>query len=699
VALSVARGISGRRRIVLIVLISVILPSLVVGYLGFNSISRRREAARKLYGMSLYLSGEAALKSIEDRIRGLERDRLAGGKEASSEAGADRTFFLSADYKILNPEIAKKDEAPFSCSDRADGRAGGRYWAEAEKAEFQKKDFRLSAELYGKAAEASTSDRCRALARMARGRCRIALQDYSGALADFDELAARYGRLRDSSGHPFGIIAAMRIADIEGLRGNEERRSSILIELWGKIDEGAWPIDLAGYQFFRSEIEGALEPRIKDHRYPDLEKTYHLVKKRATGFQEDLRFRDLLQTSIVLRIKEASALDPSISRDRPGRFLLPGERSAYLVSFAPVPASGAGGPAIAGVCWETTSLIRSIVPSVLGALEKSSGATLSLMDTAGKNILVEGQGGSAGIPATVAGAIPFSFREFPLPFKLIVSQPAMLDFGRAAARENVFYVLLILIVVVLMAVGAGLVIRDISREAQLTTRKTEFVHTISHELKTPLTLIRLYAETLEQRPNLGDPEKKDALKIIAKESERLSHLINNVLDFSRIEMGRKEFDFRLGDLAAAVRETVESYRYHLEKKGFPIREDIAADLPAVRFDREAIASVVVNLLSNAMKFSPNEKDVGIRLSLENGQAVLRIADKGSGIAPADLPRIFDKFYRGGNDPSGGVGGSGLGLTLVKHIVEAHGGQVEARSDGGKGSEFSVFLPILAEPGE
>ncbi|MCX6559380.1 MAG: ATP-binding protein [Candidatus Aminicenantes bacterium] len=679
-------------------MISAILPSLVVGYLGFTSLSRRRDAARKLYGMSLFLSGEAALKSIEDRIRGLERDRLAGGKDAPSDAAAGRVFLLDADFRILNPEIAEKDEAPFSCSEGADGRAGGSHWTEAEKAEFQRKDFRLAAELYGKAAAASTSDRCRALARMARGRCRIALRDYAGALADFDELAAKYGRLTDASGHPFGIIAAMRSADIEGLRGNEDRRLSGLIELRRKMDEGAWPLDLAGYHFFRFAIEAILEPRIKGHLNPDLEKSYQQVKERATGFLEDLRFRDLLQTSVVLRIKEASALDPSISRDRPGRLFLPGENGSCLVSFAPAPRSGAGGPMIAGVCWDAESLLKRIVPSAMEGLDKSSGVTVSLTDRAGKDILSERQGESAGLPAPAAGTISFSFREFPLPFKLIVSQPAMLDFDRAAVRENVFYGLLILIVVGLMALGAGLVVRDISREAQLTARKTEFVHTISHELKTPLTLIRLYAETLEQKPNLGDPEKKDALKIIAKESERLSHLINNVLDFSRIEMGRKEFDFRIGDLATVVRETVASYRYHLEKKGFLIREEITADCPAVRFDREAMASVVVNLLSNAIKFSPREKDVGIRLSIENGWAVLRIADKGSGIAPADLPRIFDKFYRGGNDLSGGAGGSGLGLTLVKHIVEAHGGRVEARSEGGKGSEFSVYLPILAEPG-
>jgi hypothetical protein len=113
----------------------------VVGYLGFNSISRRREAVRKLYGMSLYLSGEAALKSIEDKIRGLERDMLAGGMNPRTDAGAGRTFLLSSDYRILNPEIPRKDEAPFSCSDGADGRAGISSWAEAEKAEFQKRIF------------------------------------------------------------------------------------------------------------------------------------------------------------------------------------------------------------------------------------------------------------------------------------------------------------------------------------------------------------------------------------------------------------------------------------------------------------------------------------------------------------------------------------------------------------------------------
>jgi len=241
--------------------------------------------------------------------------------------------------------------------------------------------------------------------------------------------------------------------------------------------------------------------------------------------------------------------------------------------------------------------------------------------------------------------------------------------------------------------GAFLIVRDISRESETTRLKTEFVHNISHELKTPLTLIRLYGETLQRKEDLKKDEKKEAYEIITKESERLSHLINNVLDFSRIEMGRKEFDFKKGNLAQIVRDTLESYRYHLEKKGFSIQNEIAEDLPEMNFDGEAVASVLVNLLSNAMKFSTKIKEVTVKLFKDDGNAILQVADKGIGISPKDKSRIFDRFYRAKDEIVSEAGGSGLGLTLVKHIAEAHGGHIKVESEPGKGSVFSVIFPL------
>jgi len=244
-----------------------------------------------------------------------------------------------------------------------------------------------------------------------------------------------------------------------------------------------------------------------------------------------------------------------------------------------------------------------------------------------------------------------------------------------------------------MVLGAILIARDISRESEITRLKTEFVHNISHELKTPLTLIRLFGETLQRKENLTDEKRKECYEIITQESERLSHLINNVLDFSRIEMGRKEFAFKKGNLATVVQDTLESYRYHLERKGFTIKTDIAPDIPEMIFDREAIAGVLINLLSNAIKFSLKKKEVAVKLIRNDENIVLQVADKGIGISPEEVSKIFRRFYRSKNKITSETGGSGLGLTLVKHITGAHGGRIQVESEPGKGSVFSVILPV------
>jgi two-component system phosphate regulon sensor histidine kinase PhoR len=159
-------------------------------------------------------------------------------------------------------------------------------------------------------------------------------------------------------------------------------------------------------------------------------------------------------------------------------------------------------------------------------------------------------------------------------------------------------------------------------------------------------------------------------------------------------MGRKEFNFKKGNLSDVVRDTLDSYRYHLEKKGFKIQAEIAHDLPQMDFDPEAMASVLINLLSNAMKFSPGRKEVAVRLFKEKNSAVLRVEDKGIGISPRETSKIFRRFYRVKNKITSETGGSGLGLTLVKHITEAHGGRVKVESQPGEGSIFSVILPFL-----
>jgi signal transduction histidine kinase len=187
-------------------------------------------------------------------------------------------------------------------------------------------------------------------------------------------------------------------------------------------------------------------------------------------------------------------------------------------------------------------------------------------------------------------------------------------------------------------------------------------------------------------------------QIIRKESERLSGLINNILDFSRIEAGRKEYDFRETDMRELVHNTLDSYRYQIEQNGFRFEETIDP-VPPMRIDREAMARSLLNLVNNALKYSHERKFIGVHLYRSNGSVNLEVVDHGIGIPAAEQQKIFEKFYRVGDPLVHNTKGSGLGLSLVRHIVEAHGGQVLVDSAPGEGSTFTISLPVTGGNGK
>ena len=250
---------------------------------------------------------------------------------------------------------------------------------------------------------------------------------------------------------------------------------------------------------------------------------------------------------------------------------------------------------------------------------------------------------------------------------------------------------------VLLVAGIMLTYRNVNREMALAKLKSDFVSNVSHELRTPLSLIRLYAETLE----LGRIKHREKFQeyycIIRKESERLTALINNILDFSRIEAGKKEYDFRETDLAELVQTTVDSYRYQIEQNGFAFEQHIEEDLPKLQVDREAIARSLLNLINNAFKYSSENKYLAINLYRSNGSVRMEVIDRGIGISRADQNRVFEKFYRASNPLVHNTKGSGLGLSLVRHVVEAHHGQVSVDSTPGQGSKFTIVLPVDSKP--
>ena len=269
--------------------------------------------------------------------------------------------------------------------------------------------------------------------------------------------------------------------------------------------------------------------------------------------------------------------------------------------------------------------------------------------------------------------------------------------AQAIGRKFVIQSSLILGVLSLLMIG-GLVLtyRSVNKQVALARLKSDFVSNVSHELRTPLALIRLYAETLELGRITTQQKKNEYYSIIRKESERLTALINNILDFSRIEAGGKEYDFRDTDIAELVRNTLDSYRFQIEQQGFALEEQIDSGIPTVKVDREAIARALVNLVNNALKYSDSEKFLAVRLYRDKSLLKLEVSDRGIGIERHEQSRIFEKFYRTGDPLVHNTKGSGLGLSLVRHITRAHGGDVEVESIPGRGSKFTLSLP-LANP--
>jgi two-component system phosphate regulon sensor histidine kinase PhoR len=216
---------------------------------------------------------------------------------------------------------------------------------------------------------------------------------------------------------------------------------------------------------------------------------------------------------------------------------------------------------------------------------------------------------------------------------------------------------------------------------------------VSHEFKTPLSLIRMFGELLALG-RAGAGSAKEYAEIITRESDRLTGLIDNVLDFARIERGKAAYEFARGDLGAVVAQSVELLRYRCEQAGVALGVEIAPDLPEVSFDRSAMTLLALNLVENALKYGADPgREIRVGLRRSGDALVLAVADQGPGIPREEHRRIFDRFFRGESSRRAGVRGSGIGLSLVKHIAEAHGGRVTLDSALGKGAVFEVSIPI------
>jgi len=263
------------------------------------------------------------------------------------------------------------------------------------------------------------------------------------------------------------------------------------------------------------------------------------------------------------------------------------------------------------------------------------------------------------------------------------------DIARSQFRRNL---LISLLALAALGVAAFATFTMASRETRLARMKSGFISNVSHEMKTPLALISMYAETLESGKISGLDKTREYYRTILRESHKLAHMVDNVLDFGRLESGSTPVRHEPIDMGALAAEVVRHWDEHLRLGGFRLSLEIQPQLPLVDGDRGALSQALLNLLDNAVKYSTDTREIGIAVRRAGGSVVVEITDKGIGIDPSEQQRIFEQFYRAGDPMTQKVRGAGLGLALVRHIVAAHRGRVEVRSTPGRGSAFSVVLP-------
>ncbi len=526
---------------------------------------------------------------------------------------------------------------------------------QAQQAEFEKNDLRLALSFLNRAlsSAASPSQKCSVL--LQKGRVLSKLGDEEGARKVYTEILSKPGNLTDEYGIPFSLYGADRFSVLS------TESKPILDRIDDLLEESRWLPSSALY--FIQDITDQVQDKSKDSRLFE-------------------RIKDLIQSvdNLLQDLKRLESLKGFVSSWMLRRI---SQESAEYAST-----------------WQS----HGDIPWIVGIQEFDEGQSQVIFAFHGPLVL------SAVIEeAGLAGTFPGSCR--------IVLSPAGEDFSPGGAFEGfrlqfdetdvaawiksslpfpILYWLILILVVGFTAFGGYLLWRDVSRELAIAEMRSHFAASVSHELKTPLTSIRMFAEALTMGVQKRPEAQKEYLRTIISESERLSRLLNNVLDFSKIEQGTRTYSFVATSLEEVIHAAEKTMAFPMDQKGFDLKVDVEKGIPPILADRDALEQAVLNLLHNAMKYSGESREIILKLHRNGDMAQVDVIDHGIGLSEENKDQIFGKYFRVPGIENQEIPGTGLGLFIVSHIAKSHGGKVEVFSHSGEGSTFSLILPLEAK---
>ena len=645
------------RKQVIVFGISVLLPALAL-FVFIVRLNRQDIELRKTRAVEAQQQkAEEIGRYLAEKLEAEENSVL---QELKSDPGSNQSIYRAHPELVYTGRIVKEEllmswEKTGELKKSFEAGRSGENILLAQKAEFERNDLRRAKSLLDRALSSADAPLQKCYIQVQQGRVLSKLGDEEGAKRIYKEILGQPGDLTDEYGIPFSLYAADRLSflssDVE----------SVLGRLEGLIQEIRW-LPSGAFYFIR-----------------DI-----LVKAQEKSQDPDLLARaDLLGKSVESSLEDLERLES-----------LKGFVSGWMLRLRTIGQAGDSSK------W----LSYGDIPWIVGIRNPIEGEPRHLLAFHGPQVLstvLEEDGLAATFPGTCRIALSPSEEGFPAggafeDIRLQFDEDDVSVWTKSSLPFPILYWSILILVVGFTAFGGYLLWRDVGRELAIAEMRSQFAASVSHELKTPLTSIRMFAEALTMGVQKKPEAQKEYLHTIISESERLSRLLNNVLDFSKIEQGTRTYRFETTSLEEVIHAAEEAMAFPMDQKGFDLQVEIEGGIPEVQADRDAMEQAVLNLLHNAMKYSGESREIQLKLHRNGNMVQVDVTDHGIGIVKEDRDRIFGKFFRVSGIENQKIPGTGLGLTIVSHIAESHGGRVEVKSQPGEGSTFSLILPVEAE---
>ncbi|OGD18186.1 MAG: hypothetical protein A2W03_00430 [Candidatus Aminicenantes bacterium RBG_16_63_16] len=700
-----------RHRIVLLFGIGIVLPSLLLGYLAFRGIQNDRALVEKERLEETRRAADRVIRTVDDAIAATEEalaktlaDRsgrppeelaLALIRLAAANPQVEQIFYLQNLKDIRFPAVhplyivdGRREAGPSPLADLSLSTG----IQAAQQLEFRQKDYARALAAYRRALQNATDPLLKGL--ILNGVARV--QRKSGLLKDalttYEEVVRNYSGMIIPGGMPLGPSASLEICALSRELEDTAKSIQASLGLYRSLLRPKWTLERAEFDFFSVRAKTLIQDTISS-RPSGLDLTPFQSEFRSLE-AEEAEQRKRTERMIAFEQGAPAALEAKIRGGAAGpdrafrRLALDLGSESYLVSITrpSAPAVNASDTAW-GFVIDAERLRGDSLRPALRQNFPSGETTWSVKGNSGAAVLSSDNppAGPVTFRTNFAANVPDWTLEFHQP------PPRLLKTFLFSRRG--FYSLVFLLIAGILVFGLALTIRAVSHELELARMKSDFVSTVSHEFKSPLTSIRQLAEMLQSGRVPSEERRQQYYDVLLEQSERLALLTDNILSLARIEEGRAEFTFESTDVTALIAGVVSPIQDRVRHEGFALELKAASPIPFIAVDRSALSQAIANLIDNAIKYSGGSKKILITASIEGQSLAIAVEDFGIGINKEDIPKLFERFYRGGDELTRTVKGSGLGLTLVKEIVQAHRGKVRVESEPGKGSVFSILLPL------